>query len=89
MFHLSSSASFLFAPGFLLKKKPAPRQKVSFRKIFACTPAFMRSVYKVLEQSSGFGSLKELFRETILLNTGAPGFESLQSAQKKPVRTNW
>ena len=35
------------------------------------------------------GSLNELFNETILLNTGCPSFESLQSAQKKPFLTNW
>lgn len=35
-----------------------------------------------------FGSLKELFKDTIRLNTGAPGTLSLQSAQKNPFRTN-
>ena len=34
------------------------------------------------------GSLKELFRDTMRLNTGAPSLESWISAQKKPLRTN-
>lgn len=38
---------------------------------------------------SYFGSLKELFRDTIRLNTGAPGLLSWLSAQKYPFRTNW
>lgn len=36
-----------------------------------------------------FYNLKELFKDTILLNTGSPGLESWQSAQKKPFLTNW
>ena len=36
-----------------------------------------------------FGSLNELFRDTIRLNTGAPSLESWMSAQKNPVLTNW
>lgn len=36
-----------------------------------------------------FGSLKELFRDTILPKTGFPGFDSLASAQKNPFLTNW
>ncbi len=35
------------------------------------------------------GSRNELFIDTIRLNTGCPGMESLQSAQKNPLRTNW
>ncbi len=36
-----------------------------------------------------FGSLNELFRDTIRLNTGDPSLESWISAQKNPVLTNW
>ena len=36
-----------------------------------------------------FGSLKELFSETIRLKTGLPGSLSRQSTQKYPLRTNW
>ena len=35
-----------------------------------------------------FGSLKELFSETIRLKTGLPGSLSRQSTQKYPLRTN-
>lgn len=36
-----------------------------------------------------FGSLKELFRDTIRLNTSFSSVVSLASTQKKPLRTNW
>lgn len=36
-----------------------------------------------------FGSLNELFRDTIRLNTSASSFESFASTQKNPFRTNW
>ena len=36
-----------------------------------------------------FGSLKELFNDTILLNTGCSGVESCASIQKYPFLTNW
>lgn len=45
--------------------------------------------FRISVQTSYFGSLKELFRDTILLNTRAPGLESFASTQKKPFLTNW
>ena len=36
-----------------------------------------------------FGSLNELFSETILLNTGYSAVESFASMQKYPFLTNW
>jgi len=36
-----------------------------------------------------FGNLKELFNDTILLNTRFSGVESLISIQKNPFLTNW
>ena len=39
--------------------------------------------------SSYFGSLKELFSDTMRLNTIASGVESFASTQKKPCLTNW
>ena len=35
------------------------------------------------------GSLKELFRDTIRLNTSASSLESFASTQKNPFLTNW
>ena len=35
------------------------------------------------------GNTKELFNETIRLNTSAPSLESFASAQKNPCLTNW
>ena len=36
-----------------------------------------------------FGSLKELFKDTIRLNTRCSSLESFWSTQKYPCRTNW
>lgn len=36
-----------------------------------------------------FGKTKELFNDTMRLNTSSPGLESLQSTQKNPCLTNW
>ena len=46
-------------------------------------------IYLLLPYGSSYlGSLNELFKDTIRLNTGFWGVLSLQSTQKKPLRTN-
>ena len=46
-------------------------------------------LYFLLSCSHPLGSLKELFSDTIRLNTSASSSESFASTQKKPLRTNW
>ena len=68
-----------------------------FTKLFTISPQYQTALLFRFTGSAGlfstlfiyFGSLNELFSETILLNTGYSAVESFASMQKYPFLTNW
>ena len=81
---------YLFNPGVLERRDNTLKfTPITEEDAIPATDAQVR--YLPVEDISefyAFGSLKELFRDTIRLNTGCPSLESWISAQKNPFLTN-